>query len=593
MKPGRSLSPLLSVFRFLLPYRARLLGALVALLFTAGATLALGQGVQLLIDQGLAGGTPGDLRRAIGFIMAIAAAMAVGTFLRFYLVSWLGERVSADLRQAVFDNVIHLHTAYFEDNRSGEIMSRLTTDTSLLQTIIGSSLSMALRSSLTLSGGLVMMFVTNPRLSLIIAGTVPLVLLPILIFGRRVRRLSSQSQASIADVGSRAGEIIQQLPTVQAFTAEAAESRAFGLAVERAFQVARRRIRQRALLVCLAILLLFSGMAAMLWSGGSDVLSGRMSPGELGAFTFYAMLVGMGFATIAEVWGELQRAAGAAERLLELLNTRSALPDGECGEAPANAGLRLQGVTFSYPSRADKPALRDLELEVPEGQSLALVGPSGAGKSTLFQLLQRFYDPDQGQVLLGSVDLRTLRLATLRGQLAIVPQQPVLFTASVHDNIAYGRPDASREQVEAAARAAHAHDFIQRLPQGYDSHLGELGVRLSGGQRQRIALARAILRNPRILLLDEATSALDSESEHHVQEALREVMRGRTTLVIAHRLATIQHVDRIAVLEEGRVIATGTHQSLLRDCPLYARLAELQFRDGAGTPVAGNDSKAG
>lgn len=580
MKPGRSLSPLLSVFRFLLPYRARLLGALVALLFTAGTTLALGQGVQLLIDQGLAGGTPADLHRAIGLIMAIAAAMAVGTFLRFYLVSWLGERVSADLRQAVFDNVIHLHTGYFEDNRSGEIMSRLTTDTSLLQTIIGSSLSMALRSSLTLSGGLVMMFVTNPRLSLIIAGTVPLVLLPILIFGRRVRRLSSQSQASIADVGSRAGEIIQQLPTVQAFTAEAAESRAFGLAVERAFQVARRRIRQRALLVCLAILLLFSGMAAMLWSGGSDVLSGRMSPGELGAFTFYAMLVGMGFATIAEVWGELQRAAGAAERLLELLNTRSALPDGDRREAPANAGLQLQGVTFSYPSRPDKPALRDLELEVPEGQSLALVGPSGAGKSTLFQLLQRFYDPDQGQVLLGGVDLRTLRLATLRAQLAIVPQQPVLFTASVHDNIAYGQPDASREQVEAAARAAHAHDFIQRLPDGYDSHLGELGVRLSGGQRQRIALARAILRNPRILLLDEATSALDSESEHHVQEALREVMRGRTTLVIAHRLATIQHVDRIAVLEEGRLIACGTHQSLLQDCPLYARLAELQFRDG-------------
>ncbi|GAB3319739.1 ABC transporter ATP-binding protein/permease [Haliea atlantica] len=584
MKPGRSLSPLLSVFRFLLPYRARLLGALVALLFTAGATLALGQGVQLLIDQGLAGGTPGDLRRAIGFIMAIAAAMAVGTFLRFYLVSWLGERVSADLRQAVFDNVIHLHTAYFEDNRSGEIMSRLTTDTSLLQTIIGSSLSMALRSSLTLSGGLLMMFVTNPRLSLIIAGTVPLVLLPILIFGRRVRRLSSQSQASIADVGSRAGEIIQQLPTVQAFTAEAAESRAFGAAVERAFQVARRRIRQRALLVCLAILLLFSGMAAMLWSGGSDVLSGRMSPGELGAFTFYAMLVGMGFATIAEVWGELQRAAGAAERLLELLDTRSALIDGERSEAPANAGLRLQGVTFSYPSRADKPALRDLELEVPEGQSLALVGPSGAGKSTLFQLLQRFYDPDQGQVLLGGVDLRTLRLATLRAQLAIVPQQPVLFTASVHDNIAYGRPGASRDQVEAAARAAHAHDFIRRLPQGYDSHLGELGVRLSGGQRQRIALARAILRNPRILLLDEATSALDSESEHHVQEALREVMRGRTTLVIAHRLSTIQRVDRIAVLEEGRVIAIGSHQSLLRDCPLYARLAELQFRDGHAAP---------
>lgn len=588
-RPPRSLSPLLSVFRFLLPYRARLLGALAALLFTAAATLALGQGVQLLIDRGLSGGSSADLRRAIGIMMAIAGAMAVGTFLRFYLVSWLGERVSADLRRAVFDNVIHLHTGYFEDNRSGEIMSRLTTDTSLLQTIIGSSLSMALRSSLTLTGGLVMMFVTNPRLSLIIAATVPLVLLPILVFGRRVRRLSSQSQASIADVGSRAGEIIQHLTTVQAFTAEAAESRAFGAAVERAFQIARRRIRQRALLICLAILLLFSGMAAMLWSGGSDVLSGRMSPGELGAFTFYAMLVGMGFATIAEVWGELQRAAGAAERLLELLNTRSALVDGRITSPPESASLALRNTTFHYPSRTDRAALSNITLDIAEGQSLALVGPSGAGKSTLFHLLQRFHDPDQGRILLGGVDLREFTLATLRSQLAVVPQQPVLFTASVHDNIAYGDPNASRAVVEAAARAAHADDFIRRLPEGYDSHLGELGVRLSGGQRQRIALARAILRNPRILLLDEATSALDSESEHHVQEALREVMRDRTTLIIAHRLSTILHVDRIAVLEEGRLIATGTHQSLLRDCPLYAKLAELQFQEsGSPTGVSRN-----
>ena len=576
----RSLSPLLTVFRFLLPYRGRLLGALVALLFTAGATLALGQGVQLLIDRGLSGGDQADLRRAIAVMMAIAGAMAVGTFLRFYLVSWLGERVSADLRKAVFNNVIHLHTGYFEDNRSGEIMSRLTTDTSLLQTIIGSSLSMALRSSLTLLGGLVMMFITNPRLSVVIAATVPLVLLPILFFGRRVRRLSSQSQASIADVGSQAGEVIQHLPTVQSFTAEASESRTFAAAVERAFEVARRRIRQRALLVCLAILLLFSGMAAMLWSGGSDVLSGRMSPGELGAFTFYAMLVGMGFATIAEVWGELQRAAGAAERLLELLDARSELVDGQRTDAPENAGLALRDVTFHYPTRPGKAALGNLELDIPEGRSLALVGPSGAGKSTLFQLLQRFHDPDQGQILLGGVDLREFTLETLRSQLAVVPQQPVLFTASVHDNIAYGCPGASRSAVEHAARAAHADDFIRRLPMGYDSHLGELGVRLSGGQRQRIALARAILRNPRILLLDEATSALDSESEHQVQEALREVMRNRTTLVIAHRLSTILHVDRIAVLEEGRLVATGTHQSLLQDCPLYARLAELQFRAG-------------
>ena len=546
---SRSLSPLLAIFRFLLPYRTRLLGAGAALVFTAGATLFLGRGIQLLIDEGFGGGT------------------------------------SADLRKAVFDNIIRLNPGYFETNRSGEIMSRLTTDTTLLQTIIGSSLSMALRSSLTLVGGLVLMFITNVKLSLIITAGVPLVLLPILIFGRRVRRLSTQSQDSIASVGSYAGEIIQHIRTVQSYTSEDRESAAFAGEVERAFAIARRRIRQRALLVCVAILLLFAGMGAMLWSGGQDVISGRMSGGELGAFVFYAIMVGSGFATISEVWGEVQRAAGASERLLELLHTRSDLADSGSERALPVAELAFRNVTFSYPARPGEAALKDLTLEIAAGRSLALVGPSGGGKSTLFQLLQRFYDPQSGSILFAGVDIREIGLHQLRRQLALVPQQPALFTASVRYNIAYGRPDASDAEVAAAAKAAHADDFIERLPQGYDSHLGEQGVRLSGGQRQRIALARAILNNPRVLLLDEATSALDSESEHQVQLALQELMRNRTTVIIAHRLSTILHADLIAVLDKGELVATGTHQSLLQDCPLYARLASLQFREPEDSPL--------
>jgi|TARA_R100000005_G_scaffold91298_1_gene63477 ATP-binding cassette subfamily B protein len=577
-KPGRSLSPLLAILRFLLPYRARLLAAGTALVFTAGATLFLGRGIQVLIDEGFSGGTRADLANAIGVILVIAAAMAVGTFARFYFVSWLGERVSADIRNAVFDNIIHLDPGYFETNRSGEIMSRLTTDTTLLQTIIGSSLSMALRSGLTLLGGLVLMFITNIQLSLIITVAVPLVLLPILFFGRRVRRLSTQSQDSIASVGSYAGEIIQHIRTVQSYTSESRESAAFAREVERAFAIARRRIRQRALLVGVAILLLFGGMAAMLWSGGQSVISGEMSGGELGAFVFYALMVGSGFATISEVWGELQRAAGASERLLELLHTRSEIIDGTSHAVPRRASLSLRNVTFAYPARPADPALKGLSLVIEEGKSLALVGPSGGGKSTLFQLLLRFYDPQGGALLFDGVDLRDMRLETLRQQMALVPQQPALFTGTVRYNIAYGMPAASAEEVEAAARAAHAHEFIQRLPNGYDSELGEQGVRLSGGQRQRIALARAILANPRVLLLDEATSALDSESEHQVQLALEELMRNRTTVIIAHRLSTIRHADRIAVLDKGQLVATGTHDSLLRDSPLYARLAQLQFR---------------
>ena len=576
------LPSLLPVIGFLRPYKLRLAAASLALLFTAGATLSLGRGLQVLIDDGFGSGDSAKLTAAVTLLVVIAAAMAVGTFVRFYLVSWLGERVSADLRKAVFDNIVQLHPGFFELNRSGEIMSRLTTDTTLLQTIIGSSFSMALRSSLTLVGALVMMFITNLKLSLIIALGVPLILLPILVFGRRVRRLSNESQDSIASVGSYAGEVIQHIRVVQSYTQEQFESRAFAREVERAFAIARRRIWQRSLLICGAIMLLFAGMAGMLWEGGQDVISGRMSGGELGAFVFYAIMVGMGVATISEVWGELQRAAGAAERLVELLNTRSLIPDPGPGPEPAGTRrpeLRLDKVTFAYPTRPEQAALRDFSLTIQAGKSLALVGPSGAGKSTVFELLQRFYDPQQGRILLDGVDIRELGLQQLRGHIALVPQQPALFTGDVRYNIRYGRPEAPEEEVVAAAQAAHAREFIERLPEAYDSHLGEQGVRLSGGQRQRLALARAILNDPEILLLDEATSALDSESEHHVQQALQELMKNRTTVIIAHRLSTILHADLIAVLDQGRLIATGTHAELLRDCALYQRLARLQFRE--------------
>jgi len=581
--PG-GLSTLWSILRFLKPYKLRMLLAAAALLFTAAVTLSMGKGVQVLIDQGF-GGDSADLRNAITLLVSLGAAMAVGTFLRFYMVSWLGERVSADLRLAVFNNIVRLNPGFFETNRSGEIMSRLTTDTTLLQTIIGSSMSMALRSSLTLTGALVMMFITNLQLSLYIAVGVPLVLMPILLYGRRVRSLSSQSQESIADVGTYAGEIIQHIKVVQSYSREGFESAAFGKEVERAFSIARKRIKVRALLIGSAILLLFTSMSAMLWSGGQSVIAGHMTGGELGAFVFYAIMVGSGVATIAEVWGELQRAAGAAERLLDLLNTRSPIADtGEnsLSESSAQPEVHFNKVTFFYPTRPNYAALENFSLHIERGKSLALVGPSGAGKSTVFELLQRFYDPQHGTILLNNEDIRSLSLAQLRGQMALVPQQPALFTADVRYNIAYGKPDATDQEVFAAARAAHAHDFINQLPQGYASHLGEQGVRLSGGQRQRIALARAILNDPKILLLDEATSALDTESEHQVQAALEDLMHNRTTVIIAHRLSTILHADKIAVMDGGKVVATGTHQSLLRSNSLYARLAELQFRDPKG-----------
>lgn len=584
-QPVSGLVILAHLWPFIRPYRRTALLALVALLFTAGLTLSLGQGIRLLIDDGFIGGSRTQLNQALALLAGLIVLMALGSFARFYWMTWLGERVTADLRQAIFDHLITLHPSYFEENRSGEIMSRLTTDTTLLQSIVGSSFSLALRSALMVVGGMIMLLITNLKLSLVVFAAVPLVLIPILVLGKRVRRLSRSSQDRIADVGSYAGEIIQQVKTVQSYHRETLETRAFADEVEQAFQTARQRIFYRALLMALVILLSFSAIGTMLWVGGMDVIAGNLSGGDLAAFVFYAVIVASGVATVSEVLGELQRAAGATERLMELLQVNSLIrtprsarnrlvPEPFTPDAPH---LALQDVTFAYPSRPDSPALKAFNAEIRQGETVALVGPSGAGKSTLFELLLRFYDPQQGTLLYRGVDLTDMAPGDFRQRIAWVPQQPTLFSRDVWYNIRYGRPEATDEEVVAAARAASAHDFVQALPEGYSSFLGENGVRLSGGQKQRIVIARAILNDPELLLLDEATSALDAESEHQVQTALDNLTRHRTTLVIAHRLATVRDADRIILMAEGQVLAEGTHEALRRSQPLYQRLADLQF----------------
>ncbi|MDF4688844.1 ABC transporter ATP-binding protein/permease [Vibrio parahaemolyticus] len=580
-KNNKNLSILLKLNTFIAPYKWRVAAALVALVATASLTLSVGYGVRILIDQGFAQQSLQELTNAIRFIVGVTLCIAIGTFFRFYLVSSVGERVSADIRLAVFNHVITLHPSYFETNSSGDIMSRLTTDTTLLQSIIGSSFSMAMRSALMCFGAIIMLFATNVKLTLIVLASVPLVLVPILFYGRRVRALSRQSQDSMADVGSYAGEAIEHIKTVQSFSSEPYERAAFAVEVEKAYEVGRQRVKQRAILISGVIVIVFSAIAGMLWVGGSDVIHGKMSAGDLAAFVFYAIMVASSTATISEVMGELQRAAGATERLIEILQVESDI------KAPSNhlpvrsdmsAEVSFKSVNFNYPSRPNQSAVKGLNLTAEQGKVLALVGPSGAGKTTLFELLQRFYDPQQGQVLFGGEDIRQFDPNELRRQMALVPQQPALFSHDVFHNIRYGNPVATDEQVIEAAKKAHAHEFIEKLPEGYHSFLGERGVRLSGGQKQRIAIARAILKDPKILLLDEATSALDSESEHHVQQALEALMKGRTTLIIAHRLSTIQHADKIAVLDNGELVDVGNHQSLMQSCELYQRLVALQFK---------------
>ena len=587
--PRRDIRLLRRLGGFLRPYRGHVMAALAALTVAAGTVLAVGWGIRLLVDDGFAAGNVELLNDALLVLLVFIIFLAGATYARFFLVSWIGERVVADIRKAVFDHVLSLSPGFYETTRVGEVMSRLTADTTLLQTVVGSSASMALRNVILFLGGSVMLAITSPRLSGLAVLVVPLVLVPIIVFGRKVRRLSRASQDRVADVGAYVDESITHIRTVQAFVHEPVDRARFADRVEAAFTTAVRRIRARALLTAVVIMLVFGAVGIILWYGGHDVITGRLSPGELTAFIFYAIVVAGSMGAISEVVGDLQRAAGATERLFELLDmtTEISVPANPVAlPVPVEGRVTLNDVSFRYPSRPDLPAIDGFSLEVAPGERLALVGPSGAGKTTVFQLLLRYYDPQSGSLALDSIDLRELDPSALRSQIGVVPQEPVIFSADAWENIRYGRPDASDDEVRAAAEAAAATEFLDRLPEGFATFLGEKGVRLSGGQRQRIAIARAVLRDPKVLLLDEATSALDAESEQLVQGALDRLMKDRTTIVIAHRLATVVAADRIAVLDQGRHVGTGTHDELIRQGGVYARLAALQFGANGGEVAA-------
>lgn len=581
-KSPRSLSGLLP---FLRPYRLQIGLAVLFLLLAAASTLAFPIALKSLIDHGFVSAEPGqqlmNLRGHFGALFAVGAALGLFSAARFYMVTWLGERVTADLRSAVYAHVVQQSPEFFETTQTGEVISRLTTDTTLVQTVVGSSLSMGLRNTVMGLGALLMLVVTNPAVMAQVLGMLVLVVLPSLYFGRRVRKLSRASQDRVADTSAIAAEVLNAMPVVQSYVQEQREAGRFSQATEAAFDTARKRTRIRSVLVGFIITATFGALLWGLYQGTQSVIEGRITAGHLGQTVVFVIILISSVAVLSEVYGDLLRAAGATERLMELLATCSPVADpAHPHELPATRGgsaVRFEDVTFHYPSRPATAALRHLRLQIEPGETVALVGPSGAGKSTVLQLLLRYYDTRSGRITVDGVDVRNARLKDLRERIGIVPQDSVIFSTSALENIRYGRPQASEEEVVAAAKAAHAHEFISALPEGYQSFLGERGVRLSGGQRQRISIARAMLKNPPLLLLDEATSALDSESERMVQAALEAAMLGRTTIVVAHRLATVQRADRILVLDGGELVEDGTHAELMARSGLYARLASMQF----------------
>ncbi len=576
----RRIRSLWRLLPYLRPYRKLIAGWLGFLALSSAATLTLPQAVRVMIDRGFTPANAAAINATFLGLFAVAAVLAIATAARYFFVSLLGERVAADLRRRLYDHLLTLDQAFYERTRTGELVSRLAADTELVQTVVGSTLSIALRSVVTLIGGAALMVLTSPRLAGFTVLVIPAVVLPIVVFGRRVARLSRESQDRIADASAIASEALNAVHTVQAYTREPEERARYDDAIKRALATARRRIAMTGTLTALVILLTFGAITLVLWAGAQAVIGGTMAPGLLSQFVLYAVLAAGSVGALTEVWGQVLRAAGALGRIGDLLDTRAdiASPTGAMAlAAPVRGEIRFEHVEFRYPSRPDRAALHDFSLAVQPGQTIALVGPSGAGKTTVFQLLLRFHDPQAGRITLDGVDLRAMALPDLRGSFALVPQDPVLFGASAADNIGFGRTGASLAEVREAARAAEAHEFLAALPEAYDTYLGERGVRLSGGQQQRVAIARALLRDAPVLLLDEATSSLDAQSEHLIQHALERLMRSRTTLVIAHRLATVQRADRIVVLEGGGIVAQGTHAELMREGGLYAELARLQF----------------
>ncbi len=579
---SRRIGVLKALWPFMRPYRGMIFAALGALTLTAGVSLSLPLAVRRVVDN-FRITDAALLNQYFTAAMIMAALLAFGTGLRYALVTKLGERVVADIRKAVFDRIIGMSPAFFERIMTGEVLSRITTDTTLIQSVLGSSASVALRNLLIFLGGLVLMLLTSAKLTALVLLIVPAVIVPILFLGRRLRAISKENQDWIAASSGNAGEALGAVQTVQAFTHEDLSRQHFSEMTETSYEVSKRRIQTRAWLTVIVIFLVFSGVVGVLWIGANDVRFGSMSEGALVQFVIYAVMVAGSVAALSEIWSELQRAAGATERLVELLQADDSVRDPVQAQTlaePVRGELTFDNVSFTYPSRPDTSALDQVNLTIQPGETVAFVGPSGAGKTTIIQMIQRFYDPQSGEVRLDGVPLTALMRDAFRRHIALVPQDPLIFAATARDNIRFGRPDATDAEVEAAAKAAAAHEFIMNLPEGYDAYVGERGVMLSGGQKQRIAIARAILRDAPVLLLDEATSALDAESERLVQAAFDDLSRDRTTIVVAHRLATVKKADRIVVMEQGRIVAVGSHESLVAEGGLYARLARLQFTDG-------------